>query len=76
MAKKKRQRISYGRSSAQTSKALTDRVVLPLASRPGGHRLGINGLSIDHDRNILCVASTCLARSAKGDSDILEVETV
>ncbi|KAK5077921.1 hypothetical protein LTR64_003676 [Lithohypha guttulata] len=38
MAKKKRQRISY---------------VLPLASRPGGHRLGINGLAIDHDRNIL-----------------------
>ncbi|KAK5939267.1 hypothetical protein PMZ80_008570 [Knufia obscura] len=38
MARKKRQRISY---------------VLPLATRPGGHRLGVNGLSIDHDRNIL-----------------------
>ncbi len=35
---------------------LTDeRTVLPLASRPGGHRLGVNGLSIDHDRNILYV---------------------
>ncbi|KIW81880.1 hypothetical protein Z517_04906 [Fonsecaea pedrosoi CBS 271.37] len=38
MAKKKRQRISY---------------VLPLASTPGGHRLGVNGLAFDDDRSIL-----------------------
>ncbi|OAP64923.1 hypothetical protein AYL99_00895 [Fonsecaea erecta] len=38
MAKKKRQRISY---------------VLPLASTPGGHRLGVNGLAFDEDRSIL-----------------------
>ncbi|KIX08377.1 uncharacterized protein Z518_03033 [Rhinocladiella mackenziei CBS 650.93] len=38
MAKKKRQRISY---------------VLPLASSPGGHRLGVNGLAFDDDRSIL-----------------------
>ncbi|KEF55592.1 uncharacterized protein A1O9_08342 [Exophiala aquamarina CBS 119918] len=38
MAKKKRQRISY---------------VLPLASSPGGHRLGVNGLAFDEDRSIL-----------------------
>ncbi|KIV87431.1 hypothetical protein PV11_02976 [Exophiala sideris] len=38
MAKKKRQRISY---------------VLPLASSPGGHRLGVNGLAYDNDRSIL-----------------------
>ncbi|KAK5456282.1 hypothetical protein LTS15_005601 [Exophiala xenobiotica] len=38
MARKKRQRISY---------------VLPLASTPGGHRLGVNGLDFDEDRSIL-----------------------
>ncbi|OCT44386.1 WD repeat protein [Cladophialophora carrionii] len=38
MAKKKRQRISY---------------VLPLAASPGGHRLGVNGLAFDEDRDIL-----------------------
>ncbi|ETN41750.1 uncharacterized protein HMPREF1541_03687 [Cyphellophora europaea CBS 101466] len=38
MAKKKRQRISY---------------VLPLASTPGGHRLGVNGLAFDQERSIL-----------------------
>ncbi|KKY27709.1 putative wd repeat protein [Phaeomoniella chlamydospora] len=38
MARKKRQRISY---------------VLPLASSPGGHRLGINGLAVDQDQSIL-----------------------
>ncbi|RMZ84826.1 hypothetical protein DV737_g1065, partial [Chaetothyriales sp. CBS 132003] len=38
MAKKKRQRISY---------------VLPLASSPGGHRLGVNGLAFDNQSSIL-----------------------
>ncbi|KIW21338.1 hypothetical protein PV08_01918 [Exophiala spinifera] len=38
MARKKRQRISY---------------VLPLASTPGGHRLGVNGLAFDDERSIL-----------------------
>ncbi|RMD43753.1 hypothetical protein DV735_g1314, partial [Chaetothyriales sp. CBS 134920] len=38
MARKKGQRISY---------------VLPLASSPGGHRLGVNGLAFDHQNSIL-----------------------
>ncbi|KAL9108466.1 MAG: hypothetical protein Q9227_006800 [Pyrenula ochraceoflavens] len=38
MARKKRQRISY---------------VLPLANSPGGHRLGVNGLALDRERDIL-----------------------
>ncbi|RMZ76531.1 hypothetical protein DV738_g4921, partial [Chaetothyriales sp. CBS 135597] len=42
MARKKGQRISY---------------VLPLASSPGGHRLGVNGLAFDHQNSILTTAS-------------------
>lgn len=38
MVKKKKQRISY---------------CIPLAGQPGGHKLGINGLAIDHARDIL-----------------------
>jgi hypothetical protein len=29
--------------------------VLPLASTPGGHRLGVNGLAFDQERSILYV---------------------
>jgi hypothetical protein len=28
--------------------------VLPLASSPGGHRLGVNGLALDEQASILC----------------------
>ncbi len=55
MARKARQRISYGLyvpNSLQRSK-LTRPTVLPLANSPGGHRLGVNGLAIDTDRSIL-----------------------
>ena len=35
------------------SAELTHSLVLPLANSPGGHRLGVNGLTIDPDRSIL-----------------------
>src|SRR5205809_1121811 len=31
------------------------RTVIPLANSPGGHRLGVNGLALDHERSILYV---------------------
>lgn len=70
MARKARQRISYGslalhlcisqqRSAAQRNETLplTDishHAVLPLANSPGGHRLGVNGLAVDSKRSVLC----------------------
>jgi WD repeat-containing protein 48 len=57
MAKKKRQRISYGKLPFLCWCAqLTGFTVLPLASTPGGHRLGVNGLAFDAERSILYVA--------------------
>jgi hypothetical protein len=31
------------------------RTVIPLANSLGGHRLGVNGLALDHERSILYV---------------------
>lgn len=60
MARKARQRISYGAvypynptiplTNADTAPAL---IVLPLADSPAGHRLGVNGLAVDSERSIL-----------------------
>ncbi|KAI9803378.1 MAG: hypothetical protein M1833_000896 [Piccolia ochrophora] len=72
MARKARQRISYGQSPnthtcaqlverddylcnsrAKSTDARDNETVLPLASSPGGHRLGVNGLAVDRDQSIL-----------------------
>lgn len=54
MARKARQRISYGQwFSNRRMRKLTIYLVLPLANSPGGHRLGVNGLAVDSDRSIL-----------------------
>jgi hypothetical protein len=43
-------------STYLTSPCLTvARTVIPLANSPGGHRLGVNGLALDHERSILYV---------------------
>jgi hypothetical protein len=42
-------------SSPACCAAANRRTVLPLASTPGGHRLGVNGLAYDQDRSILYV---------------------
>ena len=60
MARKARQRISYGEYHRRTPRPQTPShtersPVLPLANSPGGHRLGVNGLAIDQDRSILFV---------------------
>ncbi|MCJ1420427.1 hypothetical protein MMC32_006784 [Xylographa parallela] len=51
MARKARQRISYG--AVYPLITPQQRVLLPLANSPGGHRLGVNGLAVDSDRSIL-----------------------
>ena len=58
MARKKRQRISYGTVLAfmrQERRLADSLIVLPLANTPGGHRLGVNGLAVDEDKSILYV---------------------
>lgn len=68
MARKARQRISYGRHTqcCYTQKSPTRsehglipwfRIVLPLARSSEGHRLGVNGLAVDTDQPILSVLS-------------------
>lgn len=63
MARKARQRISYGKDSLLgafgfdanlTIRTLTaHRVVLPLPNSTGGHRLGVNGLAVDSGSSVL-----------------------
>lgn len=55
MARKARQRISYGKfaSIILVINKLTSDPVLPLADSPGGHLLGVNGLAIDPARSLL-----------------------
>jgi WD repeat-containing protein 48 len=58
MAKKARQRISYGEMtypSLGTSKQAANAVVVleNAKSSEGGHRLGVNGLAVDNDNAIL-----------------------
>lgn len=64
MARKARQRISYGEQAPRYSRASCESwrkdmgltgavVVLPLANQIDGHRLGVNGLAVDSDRSIL-----------------------
>ena len=58
MAKKARQRISYGEmtylSLGTSEQAANAVVVLENAkSSEGGHRLGVNGLAVDNDNAIL-----------------------
>jgi WD repeat-containing protein 48 len=50
MARKTRQRVSYGLSPPFPAMSAADRAsaaVLPLANSPGGHRLGVNSLAVD-----------------------------
>lgn len=59
MAPKSHQRVAYGESlncSLSVSIAIANAVlhlVLPLPDAPGGHRLGVNGLTVDADHSIL-----------------------
>lgn len=60
MAREARQRISYGRQplcslSVRCVPCLANdkTIVLPLASSPGGHRLGVNGLAVDNEQSLL-----------------------
>lgn len=60
MAKKARQRISYGKmdhpnaSFGSSQQAANTMIVLENAkSSEGGHRLGVNGLAVDNDNAIL-----------------------
>jgi len=56
MARKARQRISYGmRSLWNPHRIFADElsIVLPLANSAGGHRLGVNGLAVDPNNSIL-----------------------
>lgn len=61
MARKARQRISYGKLLFQIALPYIQQyrlihfcvAVLPLANSPGGHRLGVNGLAVDAERSIL-----------------------
>ena len=67
MARKARQRISYGALTLTHHQEASPHlppltlfyidIVLPLANSPGGHRLGVNGLAVDSDRSILSVPS-------------------
>lgn len=40
------------RAEGRSGKILTASV-LPLPDAPGGHRLGVNGLTVDHQNSIL-----------------------
>ena len=58
MARKARQRISYGMRSLTSldqpiEQVLTTAPVLPLPNSANGHRLGVNGLAVDTHNSLL-----------------------
>ncbi|CAG7919003.1 unnamed protein product [Penicillium olsonii] len=47
------QRVTYGKSLEVRRGKILTLAVLPLPDAPGGHRLGVNGLTVDHQNSIL-----------------------
>lgn len=80
MARKAKQRISYGNQAlvflGDLAQLIVD-LVLPLPNQKGGHRLGVNGLAIDSGKSILYVpADAAGALSLTSCADIQVEEMV